>query len=597
MPGSPTVFAANIPKITSLRKDLDYDDARLPRCAAFNDDTRAFRRKFKTSRGVNGVDLHDWKSEATQAGLNEMTTSYLDRQGNGQLFWPDDRSSQNYNKYQYSKHRDHIRRLVKQLFFRLNQQQFRNQKYKHKQNPDATEEEDSGYHKDASVDLDTITIATSHDDPIIPIETDTISTHHEPGKSSDGPPAVDGRDMDEDWYEVPESRPSSPLSPSPHTQQFEPIQHQTRPKRPHVTPTNLDAQTQQAKRQKQTATDMIPNQKRESSRTNKSQGVRRAGYVVGADAIKSMSKAVSPDRTIDSSQHSDTTRGVHDDRRTLFNPASDDKPTRPRRMATPEPPPFAARKRGERTGEFTPVDPDLSRSSLPSRARAERGSESPSALRRLPSPDLSSRETHVPGQSEIYSKVDPLTIEARTEDTLTGPTQVHLNNRQQNKQPRPPMRQSNMLPAITTPNIAQGSRPGTSTGVKPSINFLYRVVLARTPKTITERWNPEGKFQDKTLADLLNELPFQDRDAQGLVFTVESECMKIVERIVNDDEDGFASMKRYINREIKEWFRRQKRVAGGTPPKLVVDIIIERMGTEKEQEADMLDDSDLELEW
>jgi hypothetical protein len=106
MPGSPTVFAASIPNITSLRKDLDYADARLPRCGTFNDDTRAFRKKFKTSRGVNGVDLHDWRSQAIQAGLNEMTIAYLDKEGNGKLFWPDDPSSQNYNIYQYSKHRE-----------------------------------------------------------------------------------------------------------------------------------------------------------------------------------------------------------------------------------------------------------------------------------------------------------------------------------------------------------------------------------------------------------------------------------------------------------------------------------------------------------
>jgi hypothetical protein len=95
--------AASIPNITALRTALDYGDPRLPRCATFNDDTRAFRRKFRTSRGVAGVDLHDWKSRDGQAGLNEMTIAYLEKEGSGLMFWPDDISSPNYNKYQYSK--------------------------------------------------------------------------------------------------------------------------------------------------------------------------------------------------------------------------------------------------------------------------------------------------------------------------------------------------------------------------------------------------------------------------------------------------------------------------------------------------------------
>lgn len=107
MPGSPTIFAANIPNITNLRNELGYGDARLPRCVTFYADTRAFRRRFTTSNGVNGVDLYDWKSLAGQAGLDEMTTAFLDNTGNGPLYWPDDESSKDYyNKYQYSKDRD-----------------------------------------------------------------------------------------------------------------------------------------------------------------------------------------------------------------------------------------------------------------------------------------------------------------------------------------------------------------------------------------------------------------------------------------------------------------------------------------------------------
>ncbi|OIW30934.1 hypothetical protein CONLIGDRAFT_679685 [Coniochaeta ligniaria NRRL 30616] len=90
---------------------------------------------------------------------------------------------------------------------------------------------------------------------------------------------------------------------------------------------------------------------------------------------------------------------------------------------------------------------------------------------------------------------------------------------------------------------------GTTAANKPSENFVIRIVPARKPKTITERWYPTGRFQDKTLAELLKELPFGDdsltsRDAASwrLVFTIESEYMKTVERLAYDDEGGFASI-------------------------------------------------------
>jgi hypothetical protein len=136
---------------------------------------------------------------------------------------------------------------------------------------------------------------------------------------------------------------------------------------------------------------------------------------------------------------------------------------------------------------------------------------------------------------------------------------------------------------------------------------MYRVVLTRKPKTITERWTPRGRFQDKTLVELLKELPFGDEiltsgeESRGLIFTIESECMRTVERLAYDDEGGFASMKRYINMEIREWFARQMRSGAAGRGRLDVDVLIERIADDEgEDEAkgrggDGLED--LELEW
>jgi hypothetical protein len=93
------IAVSRIPSITAQRNEVGYGDPNLPRCAAFYDDKRAFRKKFRTSHDIAGVDLHDWKSQEGQAGLTEMTVAYLDREGNGRLFWPGDRATPNYNRY------------------------------------------------------------------------------------------------------------------------------------------------------------------------------------------------------------------------------------------------------------------------------------------------------------------------------------------------------------------------------------------------------------------------------------------------------------------------------------------------------------------
>lgn len=104
-PPSSHVTATQIPNITELRKQLDYGDATLSRCANFYDDLRVYRKKYHTKDGKPGTEMHEWKTPEAQAELDEITAAYLDKDGNGQTYWPDDGSAANYNSLQYSKHR------------------------------------------------------------------------------------------------------------------------------------------------------------------------------------------------------------------------------------------------------------------------------------------------------------------------------------------------------------------------------------------------------------------------------------------------------------------------------------------------------------
>lgn len=96
------IAAARIPKITELRDQLCYGDAKLSRCSAFSDDLRVFRRRYSLGP-FRGADLWDWKSSEHQAALKLMTASFLDHHGYGEVYWPSDPASPNYNSLQYSK--------------------------------------------------------------------------------------------------------------------------------------------------------------------------------------------------------------------------------------------------------------------------------------------------------------------------------------------------------------------------------------------------------------------------------------------------------------------------------------------------------------
>ncbi|KAJ9156227.1 hypothetical protein NKR23_g906 [Pleurostoma richardsiae] len=110
-----------------------------------------------------------------------------------------------------------------------------------------------------------------------------------------------------------------------------------------------------------------------------------------------------------------------------------------------------------------------------------------------------------------------------------------------------------------------------------------------------ERWTPRGRFQDKTWAELLEELPFGP-GVWGLIFTVEGPGMSTREPIPRDDEDGLDSMKRYVNRAIRDWFTRQMKLGGrgSATPRLVLDILIEKMTDENGDGGDEFDDLQLD---
>ncbi|KPM38597.1 hypothetical protein AK830_g7946 [Neonectria ditissima] len=112
----------DIPNITHLRRELDYGHARIQRDIVFYNTLRSYITTFTSSNGIPGVEFLRWKFRPHQFGLLEMVSSFLDKDGKGSHFWPDQADAPNYGKLQYSKERSRIRRLLTQLFFKVNQQ-------------------------------------------------------------------------------------------------------------------------------------------------------------------------------------------------------------------------------------------------------------------------------------------------------------------------------------------------------------------------------------------------------------------------------------------------------------------------------------------
>lgn len=107
-PSSSPKTISTIPNISALRHALDYaeGDRSHDDCCDFMKDLRSFRRVFRTAMGTDGRTLHQWKSRNHYLGLSEMVDAYLNRDGKGVQFWPNDPSKRYYSSsLQYIEHK------------------------------------------------------------------------------------------------------------------------------------------------------------------------------------------------------------------------------------------------------------------------------------------------------------------------------------------------------------------------------------------------------------------------------------------------------------------------------------------------------------
>lgn len=101
-----SVNPTSIPPISTLRQKLGFGDCHSEnyQSISFYESVRAFRKTFVTSQGYEGGALHEWRSSEHQSALEEMVQAFLDCDGNGARFWPDEPVQDSLNKLKHSVH-------------------------------------------------------------------------------------------------------------------------------------------------------------------------------------------------------------------------------------------------------------------------------------------------------------------------------------------------------------------------------------------------------------------------------------------------------------------------------------------------------------
>ena len=135
----------------------------------------------------------------------------------------------------------------------------------------------------------------------------------------------------------------------------------------------------------------------------------------------------------------------------------------------------------------------------------------------------------------------------------------------------------------------QNDAPKQEARSKVNIEFVYRVILSRTPVYLCKGWHPKGKFQEKSLRELLTELPLEGT-VKGLAFTLEGPGLHIEEQIDGEDENRFEIMKKHFNKQIRACLA--SCAQSKTP--LLIEIEIEPLRGESVQGNDEIDDADID---
>ena len=148
-----------------------------------------------------------------------------------------------------------------------------------------------------------------------------------------------------------------------------------------------------------------------------------------------------------------------------------------------------------------------------------------------------------------------------------------------------PIFQDNSL----SPATNSGSIVASSTDSKAGISFNYIVILSRAPIYQYKSWKPRGHFLEKSLSELINELPFENNGGiTGLTIRLTSHGVDVKETLERDQDANYNSTKRRFMQTVKSCLKNHNKTKSSGV--LVVDFEIEAVREEIVEEDDEDDD-------
>jgi hypothetical protein len=137
------------------------------------------------------------------------------------------------------------------------------------------------------------------------------------------------------------------------------------------------------------------------------------------------------------------------------------------------------------------------------------------------------------------------------------------------------------------------SRPlaTSTTDSKADVTFNYTVILSRTPIYQWKSWKPKGHFLEKSLGELIDELPFDNKeDIPGLVIRLTGPGIATEVSIERDKDASYNSTKRRLMKTVKICLKNYAKANPGSI--LVMDFEMEAL---REGGVDVVSDDDDDL--
>ncbi|KAF4882034.1 hypothetical protein CGCF415_v009889 [Colletotrichum fructicola] len=536
-----------IPSVTALRAQLGYGDAKKEMFTKFRNAMASSRDVFVSDGGLNGKDLIDWKSRDQQNALSKMVQSFLDRDGNPQRFWPDD-GALDTTKLKFSTDQNRIKDILRQLFWRLNLQDHRNNKSRNplSKGNDVGKGLESGLHRSDPIDVE------SHEDEKPPGLRSARERSHTlradpvdegPNESELADDASSRSVISRDTYLVPQSPDLSAQAPV----QLAPFAEMTPSTKRAREVDSSSARSESSAKRGRTSSTQVAN--RSSTRQRKP---RREPEWATPEQYWAAGESPECPSNLESTGNNP---GVSDGA-TVATATSSVRPT------------------VEYGPQEDPVNDFIDEWTMQQNADTE----------------VILTTTHVPKNLAMSPNTTRKGEAAEKPNMESEVLSVHPSTRTLMSEPVVPEETATKADSQRSENAESNSVGQRTVVAQPKFTYT---IMTHYPKYRERHWKPKRGFGQKTLSELLTEFPawVQLSDVESLQFLMETSNTEVEDVIELGQEKQFEEMKAKFEKAIRMEIARAAN-SGQVPVKISIDV---RTGRDPQEEE--MDIENIRFSW